>query len=99
MTVRLRAEAMDAGTATGVAVPAPDRIRIADRAKAAWRAFRQAVGSWVAEQRRTIGSTGIKLAIASSVAMFAGFAATQRQLVRVCELSLWWKPGLVGSFL
>jgi hypothetical protein len=34
-----------------------------------------------------------------SSAMFAGFAATQRQLVRVCELSLWWKPGLVGSFL
>ena len=39
------------------------------------RAVRQAVASWVAEQRRTIGSTGIKLAIASSVAMFAGFAA------------------------
>ncbi|WP_170314655.1 glycosyltransferase family 2 protein [Aquibium carbonis] len=31
--------------------------------------------SWVAEQRRTIGSTGIKVAIASSIAMFAGFAA------------------------
>ena len=87
MTLDIRADVGDAGAAAVAAAPAsgpletadPARVplisRIAARMTAVGRAVRQAVASWVAEQRRTIGSTGIKLAIASSVAMFAGFAA------------------------
>jgi cellulose synthase (UDP-forming) len=87
MTVDIRGNVMDAGTTAQATAPVSNgtetlgagRIkwlsRILGRLRAAWLALRDAVASWIAEQRRTIGSTGIKLAIASSIAMFAGFAA------------------------
>ncbi len=72
-----RPEVRRAGTTFGVLVAG-----VVGRVSAVRRAIRRAVDSifaairaWFAEQRRTIGSNGIKLAIASSVAMFAGFAA------------------------
>ncbi|MBU2532136.1 MAG: glycosyltransferase family 2 protein [Alphaproteobacteria bacterium] len=65
----MRAKPLETGAATTVAAPVFGRLR------ALWRGLRAGVGMWVAEQRRTIGSTGIKLAIACSVAMFFGFAA------------------------
>ena len=82
---------MDAGTAANAAIPAvvissasgPWRAWMVTRVLAgvlgsirgAWRALRNAVLSWIAEQRRTIESTGIKFAIVCSLAMFAGCAA------------------------
>ncbi len=78
---------MEAGTVADATTPAAGRSptldaawrrwpsRLLGRLRAAWRALRDAVASWIAEQRRTVGSTGIKLAIASTIALFSGFAA------------------------
>lgn len=79
-------EALAPGSAPGikkapVGVIARGISRAASRLRAAGRSLRHAADlgvaslkAWIAERRRTIGSTGIKLAIASSIAMFAGFA-------------------------
>ena len=72
-----RTEVRRTGTYLGVLIAdAAERVRAVRRAiRRAVDSFLAAIRAWFAEQRRTIGSTGVKLAIASSVAMFAGFAA------------------------